>query len=295
MKINSEGWVDEASHVQSAHFGAVITPTLVVLHETAGPLEQGNAVAYLRENARQASAHFVIERDGSITQMVSCLRRANHAGASSYYSRDGCNGFSIGIEFVGPGKMTPLSGSQVVTWWGAVFDGVEDEVFWAETDAHGAGYWMRFTAEQIAAGLRLLEALFAAYGTLRDIRGHWYVSPGRKVDPNPLFPMDQVRAEIMGDLADLIHPDDGQERAPELYDCVLVDAPGDEDLNMRRWPSFAPNVIGKIPDGVAVPVLKEGIFDGRLWLKVLYGGKEGWVVARYTAPICFEAVKGGVS
>lgn len=295
MTINSEGWVDEISHVQSKHFGAVITPTLVVLHETAGPLEKGNAVAYLRENARKASAHFVIERDGSITQMVSCLRRANHAGVSSYYSREGCNAFSIGIEFVGPGKMTALPGNKAVTWWGEAFDGVEDEVFWAETDAHGAGYWMRFTQEQIAAGLRLLEALFDAYETLRDIRGHWYVSPGRKVDPNPLFPMDQVRAEILGDGADLTHPDDGQERDPEHYDYVVVDAPGDETLNMRRWPSFNPNVIGAIPDGVAVPVLKEGIFNDRFWLKVLYGGAEGWVVARYTAPIDFETVKGGVS
>lgn len=295
MNINKGGWVEGADHVSSEHFGGDITPSLVVLHETAGPLDKGNAVAYLRENARKASAHFVIDRDGGITQMVSCLRRANHAGASHYHGRDGCNGFSIGIEFVGPGKVNPLPGSKAASWWGAVFDGVEDEVFWAETDAHGAGYWIRFTAEQIAAGMRLLEALFAAYDTLRDIRGHWYVSPGRKVDPNPLFPMDQVRAAILGDGAELIHPDDGQERAPQLYDYVVVDAPGDETLNMRRWPSFNPNVIGAIPDGVAVPVLKEGTFDDRLWLKVLYGGAEGWVVARYTAPIDFETVKGGVS
>jgi N-acetylmuramoyl-L-alanine amidase len=36
---------------------------------------------------------------------------------------------------------------------------------------------------------------------------------------------------------------------------------------------------------VAVPVVRRGVFEGRNWLKVIYGGQEGWIVASYAAPV----------
>src|SRR5690606_1571897 len=54
----------------------------------------------------QVSAHFLIERDGAITQFVSCLDRAWHAGVSCFGERGSCNDFSLGVELEGTDDIT---------------------------------------------------------------------------------------------------------------------------------------------------------------------------------------------
>src|SRR3990167_1809224 len=49
----------------------------------------------------RVSAHFLIERDGTVTQFVSCRDRAWHAGISVFEGREICNDFSLGIELEG--------------------------------------------------------------------------------------------------------------------------------------------------------------------------------------------------
>ena len=49
----------------------------------------------------KVSAHFLVRRDGGLTQFVPCERRAWHAGVSQYQGRERCNDFSIGIELEG--------------------------------------------------------------------------------------------------------------------------------------------------------------------------------------------------
>lgn len=268
-----------------AHFtGGEIVPEIVILHDTAGRLEAGNSAVYLAsKNTASASAHFVIELDGAITQLVATNRRANHAGQSSYHGRSGCNAFSIGIELVNPGRMSRQSDTMALTWWGQQLAVNLFGIREAETREHGRGLWMPYPEPQLAALTGLLEVLFAEIPGLSDITTHWYVSLGRKADTNPLFPLEQVRTRILGadDPADMAaeavsHP------APVGAKAVRVVTPGDR-LNLRRWPSFNPNVIGAIPDGTVLPVLRQGAFEGHLWLRVLYGGQEGWIVARYTA------------
>jgi N-acetylmuramoyl-L-alanine amidase len=53
---------------------------------------------------------------------------------------------------------------------------------------------MPYAQAQMDALISLLETLFRDIKTLTDITTHWYVSPGRKVDTNPLFPLEDVRA-----------------------------------------------------------------------------------------------------
>jgi len=53
---------------------------------------------------------------------------------------------------------------------------------------------------------------------------------------------------------------------------VRTHTPGD-GLNMRRWPSFNPNVFATIPHDTAVPLIAEGSFNGRIWYKVRYAGQ----------------------
>lgn len=264
--------------------GGVITPEIAVLHDTAGRLEKGNSARYLADNEAKVSVHFVIERDGTITQLVPTNRRANHAGQSSFHGRRGCNDFSIGIEIVNPGKMDTFKGftDRARAWWGEIFDADSHDLEAVKTPEHGYGMWMAYTPEQITAVCLLLETLFRDIDSLRDITTHWYISPGRKVDTNPLFPFEQIRTKILGrDDPALIEADENSDDTGT--DFVRIAAPS--GLNMRRWPSFNPNVITPIPHGTVVPVLRCGSFDSRAWSRVVYAGQEGWVVDAYLQPV----------
>jgi AmpD protein len=106
----------------------------------------------------EVSSHFLIRRDGSVTQYVDCDKRAWHAGASSWKGRSRCNDFSIGIE---------LEGSDDVP----------------------------FTEQQYERLAALTKALFARYGVL-DLAGHSDIAPERKTDPGPFFDWDRYRASI---------------------------------------------------------------------------------------------------
>lgn len=282
--------LDTATYQAARWIGEVIKPEIVVLHDTASRLTRGSATAYLRDNDAKVSVHFVIERDGSIMQQVPTNRRANHAGQSSFQGRAACNEFSIGIEIVNPGKMdlvrhAPLTGR---AWFKEVYaDGDTYDLAVMSTPEHGAGVWMDYTPAQIDAVTALLMCLFRDIGTLRDITTHWRISPGRKIDTNPLFPLESIRAKVLG----RDDPADAAAAAGSVHavegELAQVETPGDS-LNIRRWPSFELNIIGTIPDAAMVPVIRRGTFSGREWLLVQYGGREGWVVAALTSAIIYS-------
>lgn len=260
-----------------------ITPEIVVLHDTASNTAPGSAAAFLAENNAKVSVHFVVEIDGTVTQQVPTNRRAGHAGKSTFNGRSNCNEFSIGIEIVNPGQMTRIDDKRARTWYGDELAinlfGIQE----VETKQHGRGLWMPYGAPQIEAVLQLLTALFRDIPSLTDITTHWYVSPGRKIDTNPLFPLEHLRARVLGrdDPAD-VAAEAGSEPATS-HSLVLTDTPGDT-LSLRRWPSFNPNVLVMIPDATVLPVLRRGTFDGRDWLLVQYGGHEGWIVETFADP-----------
>lgn len=272
--------LEGARYQEARLIGGTITPEIVILHDTAGRLDKFNSAQYLATTTK-ASVHFVVERDGTITQQVPTNRRAGHAGQSVYHGRRDCNGFSIGIEIVNPGRMTRTGSGRAMTWWGASFDDSDFELAAITTPEHGAGVWMGYTLEQLDAVEALLNALFDGIITLKDITTHWYVSPGRKVDTNPLFPLDAIRARILGrdDPVDA----EIERTSSEVHPATTVRVKtGGSALNARRWPSFNPNVIGSIPNGTELIVLRSGSFEGRPWLCVLWDGREAWIVERYT-------------
>lgn len=98
------------------------------------------------------SAHVLISRQGAVTQYVSFLDRAWHAGESSYRGRARCNDYSVGIE---------LEGVDDVPYERAQYEVLGD----------------------------LIAALRQAYPSLRDagIVGHSDIAPLRKTDPGPSF------------------------------------------------------------------------------------------------------------
>ena len=176
----ASGWLDGIEHCPSAHYnerppGADIS--LLVIHNISLPPGQfgtgcvqqffsgkldATAHPYFCEIAElRVSAHFLIERDGRITQFVSCLQRAWHAGQSCFDGRDNCNDFSLGIEL----------------------EGTDDQPF---------------TSAQYDSLVRLSTTLMQAYPhiTLDRITGHEHIAPGRKTDPGPFFQWDHYRRRL---------------------------------------------------------------------------------------------------
>ncbi len=139
----------------SPNFNArpVQPPDMIVLHATAGSLEA--TLSWFERPTSEASAHYVVAKDGTVFQMVREADRAWHAGQSFWKGRTDINDYSIGIEMVNRN------------------DGLDP---WPE--------------EQVEAVLELCRYLVAKYGITRDnvVTHHWIAGypgrrPGRKTDP----------------------------------------------------------------------------------------------------------------
>lgn len=173
--VDASGWVAGVRHLPSPHFDArpeAASIDLLVLHNISLPpgvfgtgditrlfLGQLDAAAhpfFADIAALRVSAHFVVERDGTIVQFVPTTARAWHAGRSTFEGRAACNDFSLGIELEGA-DFTP------------------------------------FTDAQYAAVLALIATLRAAH-PLRAIRGHSEIAQDRKTDPGPCFDWSRLRA-----------------------------------------------------------------------------------------------------
>lgn len=175
LRLDAEGWLQPATDVirrPSPNYDKRpkgMQPDLLVLHNISlPPGEFGTgcpAALFCNEldfdahpwfdNIRglRVSAHFLIERDGCITQFVSGDDRAWHAGVSWFRGRQACNDFSIGIELEG-------------------------------TDDHP------YTETQYRQLGRLARALREHYALI-SVQGHSHIAPERKTDPGPSFDWDR--------------------------------------------------------------------------------------------------------
>lgn len=105
---------------------------------------------YFKEIAYQkVSSHFLISRSGEVYQFVSTQKKAWHAGVSSFFGREKCNDFSIGIELEGDSEHP-------------------------------------FEDIQYSALAKLSSQLNAVYPNLQ-FAGHSDIAPGRKTDPGIQF------------------------------------------------------------------------------------------------------------
>jgi len=96
---------DQVDYKLTPNRGSIITPKWLVMHYTAGSSYSG-AVSWLTNPAAKASAHLVINYDGSITQLAPFNVKTWHAGKSFWNGVNGLNGHSIGIELVNKGYAT---------------------------------------------------------------------------------------------------------------------------------------------------------------------------------------------
>lgn len=132
---------------------------MVILHYTGMQTAQ-QALERLTSPGSGVSAHYLIDDDGRLIQMVRERDRAWHAGLSFWKSRSGLNHVSIGIELGNPG--------------------------------HEWGY-QPFPKPQISTLKRLLQSILRLHAIRpENVIGHSDCSPDRKEDPGELFPWQDL-------------------------------------------------------------------------------------------------------
>ncbi len=185
MTINRDHWLDPVIR-EPIPGGAVMSiRRFLVIHFTAGATGM-SSINYWRDLANGVCAHFVIERDGIIIQCRPCNRTAGHAGASRWQHKGityhGINSCSIGIELANGGAAYPEKFSSLKPT--------------AASHKHGGPVksWETYPMAQLEACRRLATTLCDRYN-LDDVIGHEDISPGRKTDPGPAFPMAALRLD----------------------------------------------------------------------------------------------------
>jgi N-acetylmuramoyl-L-alanine amidase len=241
--------------------GGELDPRYLVMHYTAARSAEGS-IRWLTSPDARASAHLVIGRDGSITQLLPFDRVAWHAGPSRWDGLEGLNHYSIGIELCNAGRLE-RKGDKWCAWFGTAYSDDEIMVACHPSEDQTCG-WHLYTPEQIEAALKASEAIIKAYDLL-DLVGHDDISPGRKVDPGPAFPMDSFRAHLFGR---------DQDRPP-VYETAA-------NLNIRTGPGTGHERLSAspLPQGTRLDVVAQR-GDWRQ-VKVLggVGGErdiQGWV------------------
>lgn len=260
----------------SRNKSGVMKPLYIVCHDTASPLGAQSDVRWLAGEAgnHNSSAHFVVARDGKITQLVPTNVMAWHAGASKWNGRTNCNAFTIGIEIDNPGKVEKVREGVYHSYYGNIVDSQEVHFAYAKTPQHGEGYWAFYTPEQINAVVGICQACIKAYGC-SEIITHWLIAPGRKVDTNPLFPLAQVRERAFGNkdvLAEKPAEVAGWGSSPQPQIVFVADATVTvDDLKLRANPMMGDNIIASLDAGTRVDVqAKHGE-----WYKVITSDKKG--------------------
>ena len=132
----------------------------IILHSTgySGLGQYDGAVSWLCNPASKVSAHYVISREGDITQLAQCIDITWHAGVSSWGKYKNLNALSVGIEMEHSDKNN---------------DDWPDEQ-------------LRAVASVVRTVMKKFDIPF------ENVLGHNQIAPGRKVDPKN-FPFDKLK------------------------------------------------------------------------------------------------------
>lgn len=266
MKIENHV-IKDIEFEKSPNHGGVLNPDTIVIHYTAGPTAV-SAIRTLIDPDRKASAHLVVDLDGSTTQLVPFNKIAWHAGKSTHENRIGLNKYSVGIEIVNAGRLKK-SGETYFSWFGRKYL-PEDTLFAPHRNENVPTYWHIYTEKQILKVEEICTALFQKY-KMQYILGHEEISPTRKIDPGPAFPLDKMRNRVLN-----LQPRD-EDVAEELQKIPSKGRVTASRLNIRSNPSSSQEKVAKaLLRGKKVKILKKS--NG--WYKISTE-IEGWVASKY--------------
>ncbi|MCQ2973610.1 MAG: N-acetylmuramoyl-L-alanine amidase [Bacteroidales bacterium] len=253
---------DNVTYVQATKFNKTVDmkPDAIIIHYTAGASGAATVKLFSAKSAT-TSAHLVVSEDGSVTQMVDFNRKAVHAGTSSYGGRSSYNNFSIGIEISNPGYLQKIDG-KYYTWWEAKKDKktatATSKVFTGKhrNSVTKMTYWHTYTDAQIKTVKEICQAICNAY-EIKEILGHEEIAPGRKCDPGPAFPLDDMRTEVLAKKNISIN-DLFKNAMAESATSALVIGKVSAKLNFRTEPSTtAPLKSSPIPKDTFIYIIGE--------------------------------------
>lgn len=257
----------------------------VVMHYTAGGSGAASRDYMLKSPTQKqkllgagrkiyASAHVIVDRDGSVWQIVPFNRKARHAGRSSWKGLQSLNRCSIGIEIANYGWLDPQGDGSYKRPDTPRF-AAEDVVVAPMPSGTREMGWENYTESQLEAVAEVTRALVYAYPSISEVLGHQEIAPGRKFDPGPAFPMQCFR-NLLDDrgIGALEGEPDEREPAPERYETTTR-------LNIRGGAGveFEKLDVSPLAPGTVVEYQDR---DGP-WTKVSVDGTDiiGWVHSGY--------------
>ena len=137
----------------------------IIIHYT-GMQSEIESINRLKSIKSKVSCHYLVNRKGSVTQMVKDNKIAWHAGKSKWKTFNNLNENSIGIELVNKG--------------------------------HEFGY-QNFSNTQITSVIKLCRKLKKKYNIKQEnFLGHSDIAPLRKIDPGEKFPWKRLSKFSLG-------------------------------------------------------------------------------------------------
>lgn len=173
----------------------IIQHKYILLHITGNTRLQGT-IDHFMNPASGVSVHLLIGRDGRVVQFVPFDKAAWHAGDSYWEGDVNLNNYSIGIELDNAGFLEKFEDGyykRINKRMQKVTD-VEETKHWKEFRSPG---WQKFPEVQLAILTEIVEALKNTYGII-TVLGHDDVNLARRLDPGPLFPIENLREQVFG-------------------------------------------------------------------------------------------------
>ncbi len=186
MKVNDDHWIDTAIRVPLVGGSPMRVRRFLIMHFTSGATAMSSINFWKTSEARGASAHFVIDRDGTLYQCRPCNVTCGHAGKSRWGKFENLNSCSIGVEHANAGDSTNL----IKKW------SVLPPLRARHKNGGPVCDWEQYTVEQIKTSKELSKVLVKRYN-LDNILGHDEIAPNRKVDPGPAFPLEEFRRSCL--------------------------------------------------------------------------------------------------
>jgi len=185
--------------------GVIQDVEAVIVHYTGSQSARGTRRWLTMDDEVFVSVHFIVERDGTVKQLIPLDERGAHAGgkSSKLFGKGNVNGRTIGIELMNVGPLVEKDGD-FVTLSGKPFTGSGVSAG-GRHPGRDSDYphtsWEAYGPAQLDALVELLKKLAAEFpilGTdpIARVTGHENVDPTRKMDPGPAFPWDIVRKRV---------------------------------------------------------------------------------------------------
>jgi len=276
MNIQNHKLIDESGTIsiefqetpnQSGNFKQKL-PDTIVLHYTAGSSLESSA-KWLCNSKANASAHIIVGKNGDVVQLAPFNQIAWHAGKSKWKNRTGLNKYSIGIEIDNAGVLEKRADGKYYTWFNKE---IENNKVVLAPHKHGekGKAWEAFPKAQIERVEEICQLLKEAYD-IQEIVGHEDIAPGRKKDPGPAFPLDNMRSKI---LLGRKEDEAGEKEYKQKGHPGIVTA---EYLNIRIKPGIgAMKAAPPLPKGTKVIIKEQRA--GWAYVQV---ATEGWVSSNW--------------